>query len=94
MHRSGYQFSPNQRVLTLFTASDYLRSQNTGAVLTIDPSVSLQVPNLFFHFQLTLSFTLFRPISRKKRQKERRRAANQARSVSTSQEVDVNMISE
>lgn len=40
MHRTGYQFSPGGRVLTLFTASDYLRAANTGATLDVNPNVS------------------------------------------------------
>ncbi|KAI6170047.1 Metallophosphoesterase domain containing protein [Aphelenchoides besseyi] len=48
MHQTGYKFSHNNRVLTLFTASDYMHSQNTGATLTIQPDLRCQ-------------FTLFRP---------------------------------
>lgn len=40
MHRNGYQFSQGGRILTLFTASDYLRTSNTGATMTVGPNVS------------------------------------------------------
>jgi hypothetical protein len=62
MHKTGYQFTPNQRVLTLFTASDYLRTQNTGATLTIDTTVgfwrNLLNPGQVCLF-LAISFDIF-----------------------------------
>jgi hypothetical protein len=60
MHGSGHQFNSNKRVLTLFTASDYIHSQNTGAVLTIDPSVSfiLRVYDFLISFCLSWSLRL------------------------------------
>ncbi|CAD5213246.1 unnamed protein product [Bursaphelenchus xylophilus] len=67
MHRNGYQFSPGGRVLTLFTASDYLRTSNTGATLTV-------TPNLEAHF------TLFRPVDRKRLKRMNRHKADSSHS--------------
>ncbi|KAI6185079.1 SER-THR-PHOSPHATASE domain-containing protein [Aphelenchoides bicaudatus] len=70
MHGTGYQFGPNHRVLTLFTASDYLKAQNTGAVMTIDPS-------------LTIQFTLFRPMTKKRLLRDQNRRASKSVSNTT-----------
>lgn len=59
MHQTGYKFSRSHRVLTLFTASDYLKSQNTGAVLTLDPNVSFQPTRLQRSFSLPSSSHCF-----------------------------------